>query len=130
MASMETIKSLKGPQQGLKSATAPRPLPLPVARAIARLGADIGLARRRRRITQQSLAERIGSSLNTVKRMESGDVRVPLHFIARTLHVFGEIERLVQLLDTAQDPIGLALMDEQLPRRVRTPRREPGQGAL
>ena len=62
--------------------------------------------------------------------MESGDVRVPLHFIARTLHVFGEIERLVQLLDTAQDPIGLALMDEQLPRRVRTPRREPGQGAL
>ncbi len=130
MASMESIKSNIGSVRVRKLATEPRPLPLPVSRAITQLGTDISLARRRRRITQQSLAERIGSSLNTVKRMESGDVRVPLHFIARTLHVFGEVERLARLLDTAQDPIGLALMDEQLPRRVRAPRREPGQGAL
>ena len=108
----------------------PLPLPLPVTRAITRLGADISLARRRRRITQQSLAERIGASLSTVKRIEAGDSRVPLHFIARTLHVFGEVERLAGLLDTAQDPIGLALMDEQLPRRVRSPRHTSGQGAL
>jgi hypothetical protein len=44
---------------------------------------------------------------------------VPLHFVARTLHVFGDIERLSQLLDTGQDQIGLVLMDEQLPKRSR-----------
>jgi hypothetical protein len=34
--------------------------------------------------------------------------------------MFGEIERFNQLLDTGGDTIGLTLMDEQLPRRVRT----------
>jgi len=62
--------------------------------------------------------------------MEAGDIRVPIHFIARALHVFGEIERLSQLLDTGEDAIGLSLMDEQLPRRIRTRKPGPGQGAL
>ena len=90
----------------------------------------MALARRRRRIPQLSMAERIGASVSTVKRMESGDIRVPIHFIARALHVFGEIERLAQLLDTGEDAIGLSLMDEQLPRRIRARKRTSGQGAL
>jgi transcriptional regulator with XRE-family HTH domain len=96
------------------------PLPLPVERAIRKLGADISLARRRRHISQASLAERMGASLSTVRRMEKGDVRVPIHFHARALHVFGEIQALDKLLDTARDDIGLTLMDERLPRRVRS----------
>jgi transcriptional regulator with XRE-family HTH domain len=104
------------------------PLPLPVSRAIEKLGTDLALARRRRHISQASLAERIGASLNTVKRMEKGDPRVPLHFVARTLHVFGDIEKLAQLQDTGEDQIGLVLMDEQLPKRIRA-RKTPG-GAL
>jgi transcriptional regulator with XRE-family HTH domain len=95
------------------------PLPLPVERAIRKLGADISLARRRRHIAQASLAERMGASLSTVRRMEQGDVRVPIHFYARALHVFGEIQALENLLDTANDDIGLTLMDAQLPQRVR-----------
>lgn len=98
----------------------PLPIPLPVERAIVKLGRDISLARRRRQLTQASLAERIGASLATVRRLEKGDPRIPLHFMARALHVFGELERLNQLLDTGEDAIGLALMDEQLPQRVRT----------
>jgi transcriptional regulator with XRE-family HTH domain len=105
------------------------PVPLPVERAIAKLGSDLGLARRRRHITQASLAERIGASLSTVRRMEQGDLRVPLHFFARALHIFGEVERLANLLDTAQDDIGLTLMDEQLPKRVRARKTTP-TGAL
>ena len=116
---MEAIDSSKGPEQSLKQPAAARPLPLPVSRAMCKLGEDIRLARLRRRLTQQSLAERVGSSLNTIKRMEAGDARIPLHFIARTLHVFGEITRLADLLDSGQDAIGLALANEQLPRRVR-----------
>ena len=97
-------------------------IPLPVERAIAKLGHDVSLARRRRNFSQQSLAERMGASLSTVRRMEQGDIRVPIHFFARALHVFGEIQALEQLLDTAKDDIGLTLMDEQLPKRVRSKR--------
>ncbi len=55
-------------------------IPLPVERAILKLGSDISLARRRRHISQASLAERMGASLSTVRRMEKGDGRVPIHF--------------------------------------------------
>jgi transcriptional regulator with XRE-family HTH domain len=104
------------------------PISLPVERAIRKLGGDISLARRRRHISQASLAERMGASVSTVRRMEKGDVRVPIHFFARALHVFGEIQALEQLLDTQNDDIGLTLMDEQLPKRVRS---KPGtSGAL
>ena len=36
------------------------------------------------------MAERMGASLSTVRRMEKGDGRVPLHFYASALHVLGE----------------------------------------
>lgn len=101
-------------------------IPLPVERAIRKLGSDISLARRRRHISQASLAERMGASLSTVRRMEKGDVRVPIHFFARALFVFGEIQALERLLDTSNDEIGLTLMDEQLPKRVRSRPRSSG----
>lgn len=104
------------------------PIPFPVARALRKLGSDISLARRRRHISQASLAERMGASLSTVRRMEKGDARVPIHFFGRALHVFGEIQSLERLLDTANDDIGLTLMDEQLPKRVRS--RSGTSGAL
>jgi transcriptional regulator with XRE-family HTH domain len=106
------------------------PMPAPVGRAIEKLGRDISLARRRRHISQQSLAERIGSSLATVRRLEKGDPRIPLQYVARALYVFGELERLGQLLDTGADVIGLTLMDEQLPQRVRTRKQTKDSGAL
>ncbi|MCL2162131.1 MAG: helix-turn-helix domain-containing protein [Betaproteobacteria bacterium] len=102
------------------------PIPPLVERAICKLGNDLSLARRRRHISQTSLAERMGASLSTVRRMENGDVRVPIHFIARALHVLGEIHALERLLDTQNDDIGLALQDEQLPKRVRSKSRASG----
>ena len=105
------------------------PIPLPVERAIRKLGGDISLARRRRYISQASLAERMGASLSTVRRMEKGDVKVPIHFYARALHVFGEIRALEHLLDTPNDEIGMTLMNEQLPKRVRRKSSAPS-GAL
>jgi transcriptional regulator with XRE-family HTH domain len=95
------------------------PPPSPVIRAIAKLGADISKARRRRRLTRASLAERSGVSEATLKRLEKGDGRVALESVTRALHVLGEIERLEHLLDSGTDELGLILMDEQLPKRVR-----------
>lgn len=93
------------------------PIPMPVERAIQKLGCGVALAYRRRHI---SLAERMGASLFSVRRMEKGDVRVSIHFFARALHVFGEIQALESLLDTSNDEIGLALMNEHMPKRVRS----------
>ena len=104
------------------------PLPLPVERAIRKFGNDLSLARRRRHISQASLAERMGASLSTVRRMEQGDMRVPIHFHARAMHVFGEIRALENLLDTPADVVGLSLMDEQLPKRIRS--KQGATGAL
>jgi transcriptional regulator with XRE-family HTH domain len=98
-----------------------------VQQAIAKLGEDLSRARRRRRFSRASLAERSGVSEATLKRLEKGDGRVALETVARVLNVFGELARLQGLLDTATDELGLQLMDEQLPKRVRTRR---SSGAL
>ncbi|TAK51911.1 MAG: XRE family transcriptional regulator [Gammaproteobacteria bacterium] len=99
------------------------PLSLPAHRAVAKLGADLSRARRRRQITQASLAERSGMSLATIKRLERGDARVSMEALVRVLYVLGELARLEQLLDTGDDELGLVLMDQALPKRVRSRRR-------
>src|SRR5258708_39495106 len=105
------------------------PLKLPSARrgcrALPKPGRDLSLARRRRRLSQASLAERMGVSLATVKRLENGDPRVAVETVARALHVLGEVDRIDNLLDTSEDSLGLVLMDEQLPQRVR-PKKSSG----
>jgi len=95
------------------------PLPLPAARALAELGRDLSLARRRRRLSQSSLAERAGIGLNTLRRLEKGEPRGSIEHLARILHVLGEIERLERLIDTGADEVGLVMMDENLPQRIR-----------
>lgn len=116
MALMATLKPGKSAPVPPKAAL---PLPLPVQRVLAGIGADLNRARRRRGMSQKEVALRIGASVSTVKRMESGDPKMQLHVIARTLHLFGELQRLAELLDASHDEIGLTLMDEQLPQRVR-----------
>lgn len=103
----------------------PYPLPLPAARALAKLGRDLSLARRRRRLSQASLAERSGIGVNTVRRLEKGEPSGSIEHLARILYVLGEIERLEKLLDTGTDEVGLVMMDESLPERVR-PRKSKG----
>lgn len=76
------------------------------------------------------LAERIGASLATVKRMEEGSPGTAIQHLARTLHVFGDLAKLEALLDSANDPVGLAMADQALPKRIRTPKRTPASGAL
>ena len=97
---------------------------------MARLGQNISLARRRRNMSQLMLAERIGASLNTVRRIEEGFAGTAVQYIARALQVFGELDKLEALLDTPQDSVGLALMDEKLPQRVRSRRRTPDTGSF
>src|SRR5882757_7028147 len=93
-------------------------LPLPVRRALGRLGTDLGLARRRRRISTQSMAERLQVSTATLRRLERGDPSLAIGTLAKALLVLNALDRFSGLLDTGTDDLGLQLMDEALPKRI------------
>lgn len=95
-------------------------MPQPVARALRRLGQDISAARRMRRLSQEDLAQRIGTSLSTVRRMEDGYPGTALHTFLRALHVLGRLDDLAQAMTLEKDALGMELVREQLPQRVRS----------
>ncbi len=97
-------------------------LPRPVERALHRLGQDISTARRVRRLSQEDLAQRIGTSLSTVRRMEDGYPGTALHTFLRALQVLGRLEAVVKVMAMENDVLGMELVREQLPQRVRTSR--------
>jgi transcriptional regulator with XRE-family HTH domain len=105
-------------------------VPLPVKRSLKRLGQAVSQARRRRHFTQQELAERMGTSVNTVRRLEAGHPGVALLHLLRVLQVLGELTSFDRLLDTPEDSIGLSLMNERLPERVRQSRKTPETGGF
>ncbi|MBV6304627.1 helix-turn-helix domain-containing protein [Candidimonas humi] len=97
-------------------------LPRPVERALHRLGQDISIARRMRRLSQEDLAQRIGTSLSTVRRTEDGYPGTALHTFLRALHVLGRLDDVVKVMAIENDKLGMELVREQLPQRVRTSR--------
>jgi len=104
-------------------------LPIPVARALRKLGRDIKDARRRRRIAMAIVAERASISKPTLIRIERGDQSVSIGSYARVLFVLGMVDRLADLADAKNDPVGLQLEEENLPKRIRVAgRREPAKG--
>lgn len=64
----------------------------PVDRALLRLGRDISAARRARRLSQEDLAQRIGTSLSTVRRMEDGNAGTALHTFFKRFACVGTLE--------------------------------------
>ena len=93
-------------------------IPIPVQRALRKLGADIRDARRRRRIPTAVMAERAGISAPTLRRVETGVPSVSLGIYASVLFVLGMADRLADLADASTDAVGLQLEDERLPERI------------
>jgi transcriptional regulator with XRE-family HTH domain len=94
-------------------------LPLPVRRALKKLGADISAARRRRGVTVALLSERAFINRKSLARVENGDAGVSIGIYVSVLFALGMVERLGDLADIAHDPVGRALAEEQLPKRIR-----------
>lgn len=92
-------------------------LPIPVRRALRKLGADISAARKRRGITSALLASRAFVNRKSLARVERGDAGVSMGIYASVLFALGLADRLGTLLDA--DHVGQALADELLPKRVR-----------
>ncbi|HEY9773084.1 MAG TPA: helix-turn-helix transcriptional regulator [Planktothrix sp.] len=97
-------------------------IPIPVRRAVRKLGQDIRDARLRRRIPTKILAERASISRTTLYKIENGDVGVSLGTYATILFVLGMIERVGDLADARDDELGRQLEEERLPKRIRLPR--------
>lgn len=92
-------------------------LPIPVRRALRKLGADVSVARKRRGITSALLASRAFVNRKSLARVERGDPGVSMGIYASVLFALGLADRLGTLLDT--DHVGQALADDLLPKRVR-----------
>ena len=101
--------------------------PIPVRRALQKLGRDIRDARLRRRIPTTILAERASISRMTLNKVEKGDPGVALGIYAAVLFVLGMAERLGGLADVRTDSVGLELDEERLPQRIRRSRKRPPQ---
>jgi transcriptional regulator with XRE-family HTH domain len=97
------------------------PLPLPIKRALAKLGADIKAARLRRRITTAIMAERAFITRPTLNKVEQGDPAVSFGIYATVLYVLGLADRISELVDVRHDGVGLQLDEARLPQRVRGP---------
>ena len=92
-------------------------LPIPVRRALRKLGADISVARRARGITSALLAERAFVNRKSLTRVEKGDAGVSMGIYASVLFALGMVDKLGTIFE--RDVVGQTLADERLPRRVR-----------
>jgi hypothetical protein len=102
-------------------------LPIPVLRALRKVGKDINAARRRRRIPIQLMAERAAVSRTTIGKIEKGDPTTSIGGYAAVLFVLGMTDRLGDLVDAMYDLTGRQLEEEKLPQRVRLPKRKKNE---
>ena len=102
-------------------------LPIPVQKALRRLGKDISDARRRRRIAMELMSERAGFSRITLSKIEKGDPSVSMGSYASALFVLGMIDHLGGLADASHDIVGREMEEESLPKRIRAPQSNKGE---
>src|SRR5262245_46525768 len=98
-------------------------LPLPVKRALKKLGSDISIARRRRKITTTLMAQRAFIDRRSLVRVERGDPGVSMAIYATVLFVLGMVDRLADFASPVHDTVGQMLADESLTHRVYSARR-------
>jgi transcriptional regulator with XRE-family HTH domain len=93
--------------------------PTAVKRALRQLGEDMRNARRRRRIPTALMAERVGVSRDTLARAEKGEASVSVGVYASMMFVLGLLDRFAEVASVQNDQVGIALEEEQLPKRIR-----------
>ena len=91
----------------------------PTERFCKTLGQRISLARRKRSLTQQDMADRCLMSLSTYRRIEKGDSSVTAAALLRVLFLLGGIHSLDEMIDPLQDELGNTFIEDQLPKRIR-----------
>jgi transcriptional regulator with XRE-family HTH domain len=99
-------------------------------RALEAFGANLRIARLKRRISIKGFAERAGVSTSTIIRLEKGDGGVSIGTLAMACLVLGEIDRIAGFLDPGSDDTGLLLDKQALPKRIDSKRgAKPGNSS-
>ena len=99
-------------------------LPKPARNALVKLGGDITVARKKRRISTVSMAERAFISRGTLHKVEKGDPSVSMGIYATVLAILGLAEGLGDLADRRGDTLGLDIDEDRLPKKVQPVRRK------
>ena len=107
----------------------PKSLPLPARDVLRRLGHDLAVARRKRRISTADMAERLFVNRVTLWRLERGDPSVSIGTLATALFILHLHDRLAALAAASSDRLGLEIEEGHLPQRIRrrTPRKVGGR---
>ena len=92
--------------------------PIPVSRAMRTIAANLDLARRQQRITLDLLAERANLSVPTVRRLLNEGAGTFENFL-RVARILGLLQGVEDATDPLNTPIGRALAEQDVPKRVR-----------
>ena len=90
---------------------------------LSQMGEQIKLARLRRRLTTELVAERAGISRATLWNVEKGNPSVAIGIYAAVLHALNNMDSDL-LLIAKDDELGRKLQDLELPVRKRAPNRK------
>jgi hypothetical protein len=74
------------------------------------------------------VAQRASISKPTLIAVERGNPGASIGNYATVLFVLGMVSRLADLVDPKNDPVGLQLEEENLPKRIRTAKPKPAKG--
>jgi len=94
-------------------------IPIPAAHALRKLGRDIAVARRKRRISTADMAARLFVSRDTLWRLERGEPGVSAGTLATAIFVLGLHDRLANLAAPSSDDLALSLEEQRLPKHIR-----------
>ena len=92
------------------------------AEILEQMGEQIKLARLRRRLSAELVAERAGISRATLWNVEKGSPSVAIGIYASVLHALGNMDNDF-LLVAKDDELGRTLQDLELPVRRRAPKK-------
>lgn len=93
-------------------------LPRAARQALIKLGEDIAIARKKRRISTVSMAERAFISRGTLYKVEKGDPSVSMGIYATVLSILALIEGLGNVADRGTDTLGLDIDEDRLPKKI------------
>ena len=96
--------------------------PYPVEQCMKRLGENLRIARIRRSLTREDVAERIGTGTRAVMDAEKGKPSTGLVVYAALLWLYDQLHQLEVVADPAKDEEGLSLAIARERTRVRKKR--------
>ena len=97
-------------------------LPFEAEEFLCELGRRISIARRARGWTQQDLAAKAGVSNRTMTGIEKGLPTIQMGFWLSTLWALDLLQAFASLQPLSQDPATVALLEQELPKRIHGPR--------